>query len=51
MFCGINLCGAEVNTKFSEQHRTHLSLHNESFFIAKSLLIVNQTVEKLNMPK
>lgn len=24
MFRGINLCGAEVNTKLPEQHRTHL---------------------------
>ena len=27
MFRSINLCGAEINTKFSEQHRTHL-LHS-----------------------
>ncbi len=32
MFRGINLCGAEVNTKSSEQHRTHL-LHSYIEFI------------------
>ena len=37
MFRGINLCGAEVNTKFSEQHRTHL-LHYHSKFILTSFL-------------
>lgn len=25
MFRGINLCGAEINTESSEQHRTHLA--------------------------
>ncbi len=35
MFRGINLCGAEVNTKFSEQHRTHL-LHCHIKFILTS---------------
>lgn len=35
MFRGINLCGAEVNTKFSEQHRTHL-LHCYIKFILTS---------------
>ena len=35
MFRGINLCGAEVNTKFSEQHRTHL-LHSHFVLIVTS---------------
>ena len=39
MFRGINLCGAEVNTKFSEQHRTHL-LHSYIRFIVTSFLFV-----------
>ena len=39
MFRGINLCGAEVNTKFSEQHRTHL-LHSYIGFIIISFPLV-----------
>ena len=39
MFRGINLCGAEVNTKFSEQHRTHL-LHSYIKFIVTSFPLV-----------
>ena len=39
MFRGINLCGAEVNTKFSEQHRTHL-LHSHIIFIVISSPLV-----------
>ena len=43
MFRGINLCGAEVNTKFSEQHRTHL-LHSYIRFIVTSFLFVVKSV-------
>lgn len=39
MFRGINLRGAEVNTKFSEQHRTHL-LHSHIKFIVISFSLV-----------
>ena len=39
MFRGINLCGAEVNTKFSEQHRTHL-LHSYIVLIVTSSSLV-----------
>ena len=39
MFRVINLCGAEVNTKFSEQHRTHL-LHSYIEFIIISFPLV-----------
>ena len=39
MFRGINLCGAEVNTKFSEQHRTHL-LHSYIILIVISFPLV-----------
>lgn len=40
MFRGINLCGAEVNTKFSEQHRTHLLHSHIIFIIISSPLVV-----------
>ena len=40
MFRGINLCGAEVNTKFSEQHRTHLLHSHISFLVTSSSLVV-----------
>ena len=35
MFRGINLCGAEINAKLPEQHRTNLS----SYFIYYTTLI------------
>ena len=40
MFRGINLCGAEVNTKFSEQHRTHLSHSHIILIVISSPLVV-----------
>ena len=40
MFRGINLCGAEVNTKLSEQHRTHLLYNYINFIVASSSLVV-----------
>lgn len=40
MFRGINLCGAEVNTKLSEQHRTHLLYNHINFIVASSSLVV-----------
>ena len=40
MFRGINLCGAEVNTKLSEQHRTHLLYkYSESIIISFSIVV------------
>ena len=40
MFRGINLCGAEVNTKFSEQHRTHLLRSYIVLIVTSSSLVV-----------
>lgn len=40
MFRGINLCGAEVNTKLSEQHRTHLLYSHINFIVTRSSFVV-----------
>lgn len=48
MFRGINLCGAEDNTKFPEQHRTHLLLQKVIFSIVELLLNVNQAARRID---
>ena len=48
MFCGINLCGAEVNTKFSEQHRTHLLYKYSEFIIISFSIVVKLASNKVS---
>lgn len=50
MFRGINLCGAEVNTKFSEQHRTHL-LHSHIKFIVISFSSVVKSAKPFEIAR
>lgn len=51
MFRDINLCGAEVNTKLSEQHRTHLLYkYSESIIISFSI-VVKLASNKVSKPK
>lgn len=50
MFRGINLCGAEANTKFSEQHRTHL-LHCYIRYILASFPIDVKSSKPLALHK
>ena len=47
MFYSINLCGAEINTEFSEQHRAHLLfLYNIKVIVSIFPLVVKS--EKLS---
>ena len=45
MFHGINLCGAESNTKLPEQHRVHPSHAYCNKLYAISALLSSQTLE------